>query len=347
MNSRRLQKIADSLRKLNRAHIDILTYFRQVSVFHSNFVDELKGVSELGNAIELHKYQTNLNQIRAKALKSIRSKTPHQFISSMNRLLEDSRSAYEWNFISLILADPEEIFEEHTNAYSEKKLEDVVVFTNRCFEIQKQIDISMNIPETIQESVSSFAQKQHTEEKSTIDLYITDRDITLIGFANIIWLIIGLYNILCEIENVNSDEFPLEIIRLESGSKWLRLLGYSGVISILTLILTQSFSGFRDLINGTISREKFQNQAAETEAVIELYRKADDAGLDDGTKAMLRFFVRRSVLELMEGSSEVRLNDEILFEFPESEVLKIERPKKLLLEPSPNFLDLPQNRDPR
>ena len=51
----------------------------------------------------------------------------------------------------------------------------------------------------------------------------------------------GLYGILCDLLDIDSEEYPLRIAKIESGSEWINLLGHAVVVGAIGKLLVETF----------------------------------------------------------------------------------------------------------
>lgn len=99
-------------------------------------------------------------------------------------------------------------------------------------------------------------------------------------FLNKLLAIDGLYSELCILANVSQSQYPLRIIKIESGSLWLKLFGESKVITLLTSLIESAASFFyRNFTNeGKIT--SLPRSVEAIEAILALTKKLEAEGID-------------------------------------------------------------------
>jgi hypothetical protein len=125
-----------------------------------------------------------------------------------------------------------------------------------------------------------------------------------------------IYSELCLLLNVSETEYPLRIIKIESGSLFARIFGESKVIGIFGSLIkdTVSFLYRRYTNEGRI--EAISKQAEAIEKVLELNRKLEHAGIDTAeSKEVIRksaVIIADKLNHLLLGEPEIELNGEFI-----------------------------------
>ncbi len=153
------------------------------------------------------------------------------------------------------------------------------------------------------------------ETLSSFSLFI-DSDYTFKEFIQKLEAIQALYSELCFISDISEVDFPLRIIKIESGSLWVKIFGESRVIeTIISLIKDAKEYGYRNLTKeGKIEAEQ-QNFKA-LESALELRKKLQEANIDvkefdEGIKKS-SIVIMNNLNTLLSGEKKIKLNGELI-----------------------------------
>ncbi|ACC85452.1 hypothetical protein [Nostoc punctiforme] len=182
--------------------------------------------------------------------------------------------------------------------------------------------VLVNILSTFNE-VNSFLIKnlQQTydfeldETLNSFSLFI-DSDYTFKEFIQKLEAIQALYSELCFLYDISEVDFPLRIIKIESGSLWVKIFGESRVIeTIVSLIKDAKEYGYRNLTKeGKIEAEQ-QNFKA-IESALELRKKLQEANIDveefDEKIKKSSIVIINNLNTLLSGEKKIKLNGELI-----------------------------------
>src|ERR1044072_2795784 len=104
-----------------------------------------------------------------------------------------------------------------------------------------------------------------------------------------------LYSELCRLLDVSTSEYPLELIKLEAGSIWLKVFGESRVISLITKFpeSTTSYLYRNFTVEGKISA--IPQNAQTIDALLQLSKRLEESGIDS---AFLKENIKQSAIIL-------------------------------------------------
>jgi hypothetical protein len=99
-------------------------------------------------------------------------------------------------------------------------------------------------------------------------------------FLNKLLALDRLYSELCLLVNVSKSQYPLRVIKIESGSLWIKLFGESKVITLLTSLIESAASFFyRNFTNeGKIT--SLPRSVEAIESILSLTKKLEAEGID-------------------------------------------------------------------
>ncbi|MDZ8033978.1 hypothetical protein [Nostoc sp. DedSLP04] len=166
--------------------------------------------------------------------------------------------------------------------------------------------------------INSLQQNYDFELDETLrsfSLFI-DSDYTFKEFIQKLEAIQALYSELCFISDIPEVDFPLRIIKIESGSLWLKIFGETKVIeTIISLIKDAKEYGYRNLTKeGKIEAEQ-QNFKA-LESALELRKKLQEANIDveefDEKIKKSSIVIMNNLNTLLSGENKIELNGELI-----------------------------------
>ncbi len=122
----------------------------------------------------------------------------------------------------------------------------------------------------------------------------------------------GLYNELCRLLDVSTSEYPLEIVKIEVGSLWLKLFGESRVISLMTKFAESSVSYlYRNFTNEGKIMAIPQNVEV-INSLLQLSENLEQSGIDN---SVLKENIQHSAIilgqqlnQLLSGEPAVNVN---------------------------------------
>ncbi len=165
------------------------------------------------------------------------------------------------------------------------------------------------------ENLQQNSDLELDETLSSFSLFI-DSDYTFKEFIQKLEAIQALYSELCFISDISEIDFPLKIIKIESGSLWVKIFGESRVIeTIISLIKDAKEYGYRNLTKeGKIEAEQ-QNFKA-LESALELRKKLQEANIDveefDEKIKKSSIVIMNNLNTLLSGENKIKINGELI-----------------------------------
>ncbi|MET0466777.1 MAG: hypothetical protein ABW007_26690, partial [Chitinophagaceae bacterium] len=123
-----------------------------------------------------------------------------------------------------------------------------------------------------------------------------------------------LYSELCNMVGVSAAEYPLQVVKMESGSLWLKLVGESRVIGLLIKLIESSASFMYRNFTTEGNIQSIPRQVEAVEAVLRLSENLEKAGVDT---AQIKDNLQTSAAvisgrlnNLLKGVKALKVNDE-------------------------------------
>lgn len=199
------------------------------------------------------------------------------------------------------------------------------------------IDKTINaITYTLQETF------ENDDSLSSLSLLL-DSDYTFKEFLIKLEAIQSLYSEISFLFNISEIDFPLRIVKLESGSLWVKIFGESKVIDFLISLLKdgKDYTYRNVTTEGKIESSK-QNFKV-VEALLEHRTKMLESGLNvDELDARIQkssVIIADNLINLLENESRIKINGELIKSTDKTEKL-LKDSNKYLLEASKDNTDL-------
>lgn len=343
MTSKTFLKNIEELKKLLDSSDFLIQYLNNISANNEDFLNislEFERAYVRNSAPVTLQNMTKINGDKDKLVRvvnqSIRQVTPFSFILELKNFedgikkLELFSPKKEESFYF----DIEKISELHTEAYSERNYKEAYRFTLGC---KSFLDKLNNIYFTY-----NFITQHLTEESidipkgnEVIDIEIISKINPLENFVNFIHVIDMLYRELCIVYEIHYEDYPLTIIKIESGSIWEKLFGFKEIIGLIKDLIFGLANYIRDIQTGKLQSEKMENLVGSMSLILDLREKAKDCGVDDKNLLLLNKTVKKAIVALSkaipESTTEIILDDEKLLNLNKTQTKLIEsKPKKLL-----------------
>lgn len=335
--------------KNNKAIIDIMAKYENL-LFYISDIAKLKDEYLKFHKSLFNSYNPNSNvthqqitpiineiiKINKETLSKIRKFKPPVFVTSINSLKDDFfqnpiLTAYDRNLLSKKFED---LVDLHTEAYSERTFDDILSFINYCeeflFEIQKfEFGANFINDKLIEEP------EQISDSQEIIDIEIISNIENLEKFSLFLFFLDKLYQDLCKAFEIHYQDYPLNIIKVESGSIWTRLFGNKHLIKLIKDFILGIGKYIRDLQTGTIKREQFENKVHQADLLLELMKKANKYGVNEDKKVLLEKTFGQAILNiskaLPQNTTEIILDNEKLLNLNSTERKAIEGKSPLML----------------
>lgn len=231
-----------------------------------------------------------------------------------------------------------EVYEEFINTYSYSS---TIKFLSYAEVFLNTITTWNKVTNFIIQNLQQNYDFELDETLSSFSLFI-DSDYTFKEFIQKLEAIQALYSELCFLSDISEVDFPLRIIKIESGSLWVKIFGESRVIeTIISLIKDAKEYGYRNLTKeGKIEAEQ-QNFKA-LESALELRKKLQEANIDveefDEKIKKSSIVIMNNLNTLLSGEKKIKLNGELI-ESDDTTQKLLKGSKKYLLEGSKDAIE--------
>lgn len=217
-----------------------------------------------------------------------------------------------------ILADPnslrlkidlqffEEAYDNFIRSNTFSSVLNVILRSNRLYSSYSSTTDSLK-------SVLKLLETQKVEfdnEVATMSLLLF-REFNFAEFVNKVASINEMYSELCRLLDVSTSQHPLKIIKVESGSLWLKVFGESQVIKLLSELIRD---GVNYLYKKFTVEGQFTARIEAVEDVLQLESKIKASGID--TTEMQENIqlagakIAKNLNKLLEGESKITVNKE-------------------------------------
>ncbi|MCV9385287.1 hypothetical protein [Reichenbachiella ulvae] len=277
---------------------------------------------------ELNRLHEQITGINDEILEITRSKRPNEIYDLINSLITDlnlfDRTYSDDNSLIIQLKD---FPEKHTDAYSDKKADQIF----KLSDLSEKINQSLNdLKQKSNFVISEFDKTHKASPKNYAELRIgTDKDVPMISdFTLILESIQDLYDFICFIYKIDEKKNHIILNHIATGSWFTEILGIKQVVITIENLLKEFGSFLRDLINGTINRERFENECKKAETFINLMKLAKENGIDNAELGIFKS-LKPLVDSFSTETTTIFINEKEILELKELEKLTlIERKKK-------------------
>jgi hypothetical protein len=322
----------------------IINFLESISYGEKPQIDTLK---KLWNSVNIKESKSALQAINETKkllynqskviLDEIRKYKPYIFVTQLQLLASDLKqiNIFDGELRIFIESDVQQLIELHTDAYSEKRFEDIFNFITSCknfiyklYKFRYTAEISLNNLKLETVSVP--------ENNQIIDIQIVNQQYSLYNFSSFISFIDQLYQDLCKSSSIHYEDFPFNIIKIESGSDiWGEFFGHSELVKLIKDLIIGLAGYIRDLQTGKVDLEKFQNSVRKADLVLDLMIKAKEYGIDETNKVLLEKTFNNAISNfskyLPKTTTEIIIDNEPILKLNEIEIKAIEGKQLLML----------------
>lgn len=316
MNSKEAHIIGKTIINLLEQNNEILDYISEISVKYDEFEILPNSILSLpvdqNAASRVRDLQTKLNNLNSQTLSVIRKIPPFKFIPLSIRIIQDLNILIELSenetLRELLNNEMSIIQEEHTHAYSEKNFKTVYKFAFICSGINKKLYLLQYLASTL--ITLGEIKEYNNEEYGVFEIYIDQSEQSVAGLGIILLSLHKLYNQLLKI--TNEEDHYLEYYKIETGTKWLKVLGKQGAIVLLTLLISNSKDIIVEIIKNPTPTENTKDRISNSAALLELLENSKKAGLSESELEIIRKTYIASILQISAGTKEIRIGDELI-----------------------------------
>lgn len=295
------QYFFDCLKNINATFPELDKYIQQIA----------QGSDLNGSANGL---RAHLTQVRQK----IGEVKPRSFFSSMEKLQFEINQAKEYGFndisqlikIDIQIDEFSHSYETYIETYSPESAATMIVegksLESLLYGFKHGLTFYLN---NIELPISEIENRQELS-------IVLSTQLTLSEFISKLQTIEKIYFEMCMLTNVSTEEFPIQISKIESGSLWAKLFGESKVISLMTSFIESTASyAYRNYTNeGKIAAIPMKISAIDS--VLEIRTKLEAQGIEvDGMNDHLSksaVIIAKELNKLIEGQPEIVVNDKKL-----------------------------------
>lgn len=276
------------------------------------------------------------NKLVAEVLSKTRELKPYVFIPEIQELMRGINESKIMvpGFKEIFVSEANKLCEVHTEAYSEKSFKELFELSTTCGFFRERINLIYFSHDIIAKFLP-LSREPIPAGNEIIDIQIISDFDDLSKFVGFTKVINDLYIDLCRVYGIHYEDFPLSIIKVESGSLWEQIFGNSEIVKTIKELLFGIGGYIRDWQTGTLTKEHLNNQIETAINLMDLKNKAKDAGVDSPNLILLDKALKKSfkgiLKALPESTTEIILDDKKLLNLSEYEVKKIEKGETKLL----------------
>ena len=270
-------EITNILKSMEEAHY----FFECLHKINTAFQDVESHINSIAVGKDIANQAINLRNYLSNARLQIGEIKPRSFFSSIEKLQAEINNVKEYEFNkTLLLYNIDTKIDDFTTAY------EIYLEGYTPESAGKMFMESMKIEALLEgfksglnfylENIDASFEDNNGRELSIV----LSSAFTLSEFILKLQSIEKIYNELCLLSNVSSDEFPIEILKIESGSLWAKVFGDSKVIALMTSLIESgvSFVYRNYTVEGKIS--SIPKKVETIESILKLKSKLKKEGVD-------------------------------------------------------------------
>lgn len=197
-----------------------------------------------------------------------------------------------------------------------RNVETIPKFNEKCRNFLLKYNQFRSSFDVIEEShLTTYARYEGTNQKNTFIIQFYDEKMTFKDFIIKLHAIHAFYQQICKTADVNYDDYPLQIIKIESGSAFLKLFGAEKISEGMMII----FNIFVKNVFKKYTKEGKMETLDQTLDLVlktaEVKKKLDELGINTNTsdKEIAESFntVSKALNILVNGQNKIRVNDNL------------------------------------
>lgn len=280
-----------------------------------NVIEKVAGIAA-GDSGNFSPISVNIYSMISRTHASISGVSSRKFFESYEKLILHLKSLSELDAGSVSIEVLVSDLEDFTELYDQFLSDPVPA---RAYALLKQANgswvqlvaiggILFSICRKIQ---SSFEDEIVSSNESSMSIFLSSTDNYSV-FLLRLTAVGRLYSVVCRLLNVAEEDFPLKIIKIESGSLWIKVFGESRVLGLVERYIDEAASYiYRNFTTeGRISAVPRNVQALDQ--VLGLRSSLRDQGLDtenmDHEISNASIHIAKSLNLLLEKQGSVRIN---------------------------------------
>jgi hypothetical protein len=206
------------------------------------------------------------------------------------------------------------LLQESINQFFKNNSDRIIIF-NLINASQDFVDFIDGILAGLESTVNILQseRRQAPENQADLSIFLENGTGIYSQFLEKLQSIQVLYSEICQLLGVSEQEYPLRIVKIESGSLWTKVFGESKTIELLTRCAENSF----DFLYRNYTREgqiaSIPRQVGVLESTIQLAALLEEKGYDvSAMKEPIQKsgqIIAANLQELLQGQGKVQLND--------------------------------------
>ena len=315
-----LERLQAFLNLLQDEHESLLDFLKLLAKYQEPFNVKLKelleftaDISQIPNLVGV--YRNTINAVQPE----IKLNRPKRIFNSIRALREalvllglevSSEEATPDANINSYLNSFENAYEKFIDSYSSYSTLHLVNTGTLL------LHSLLSLQEVCNLMLESLEDHYHSENSDGYLSILLDSDHTYEDFVIKLEALYSLYSEACRLLSVSESDFPLRIIKVESGSIFIKVFGNSKVIELISSLIKDatSFLYRTKTTEGKIT--SIPKSVEAIEEVLKLREKLHQQGIEvpglDEEIAKSSVVVASKLSKLLEGESLVKLNGEIL-----------------------------------
>nr|WP_319998877.1 hypothetical protein [uncultured Draconibacterium sp.] len=333
---------ANKVKKLVDKHNNLFTYLEKISSHFKDYISLCKlmrnSYSNNGNTTQqnMSNVVNQINSLDKTVLSIINKYEPYDLFTEIQSLIS---SFEEIDIFQTVAQQPIELdiktlINLQTQAFSVKKFDEIFSFVSFCDQFLHKLEKYKYTAEIFLSNLD-LSESELPENNQLIDIQVISALNNLEEFSSFLLFIDNLYQGLSKAFVIHYNDFPLKIVKVESGSIWSKLFGHEKLIELIKDLLFGLGKYIRDLQTGQIDREKFENKIKKAGLVLDLVDKAKSVGLDEKNQVLIEKIFNQSITDiaklLPKTTTEIMVDNKKLLNLDETETKAIEGKKPLML----------------
>lgn len=256
----------------------------------SSAYEELMSV--LSEGLQIEDYQTSTTyyaEVRStqekagKIVDKLKTRRPAKILIRLDNLVDDlqelsySEQGDDLESFSTIKTKIEHFYEEYEKSINNYTWQQTLKLLEAAKDLHDSILVYRDFVSLLKEDLESAVDVPQDNKVATFFFQSTTE---YEEFLNKLIALDRLYSELCLVANVSKSQYPLRVIKVESGSLWIKLFGESKVIALLTSLIESAASFlYRNFTNeGKIT--SIPRSVEAIESVLSLTKKLEAEGID-------------------------------------------------------------------
>lgn len=209
------------------------------------------------------------------------------------------------------LAELSDSYEKYLFANGDKKAE-MIAFCGSGVQFNNSLNLIRNLLEHIK--CNLYGEEPQAKEAQRISILL-ESEHSLNVFAGKLTALNTVYDELCHLVNVSLTEYPIKIIKIESGSFWTDLLGYPKIIALMESLIKNAISYIYRNFTTEGKIVAIPKKVEAIDSIIELRRKlreegVDETGLDEHINKS-SVIIAKELNKLLSGEPKVTINEQV------------------------------------